>query len=311
MDGYTVAGRGTPHVAALKGVIADELRFEAGLTRATMTWQARCERLHVERADRVIVTSRYSAGQAREFYGLREDPAIVPELIELTEWRRLLECHAAAPAPDRFTVLFVGRFYRRKRIERLLEAAAQLRASIPNLAVRIVGNGPCKPQLHALARQLNLEGTVCWLGDVSRAQLAAEYNGCDVFCLPSIQEGFGIVLLEAMAAAKPIVAARAAAIPEVVGEGVMVEPDSSEALAAGIQRLYLSPDLRKSLAVAGMRRVQEFDAPQVARLFLSAVKNISPQVESFCSSRSVQSQFSQAQASDPFSSRHLRRSWAS
>ncbi|HTP30991.1 MAG TPA: hypothetical protein VMJ75_02390, partial [Candidatus Acidoferrales bacterium] len=60
MDGYRIA-EGAPHVASLKGVIADEVRFERGLTRLTMGIQARCERLHVHRASRVLVTSRYCA----------------------------------------------------------------------------------------------------------------------------------------------------------------------------------------------------------------------------------------------------------
>ena len=62
------------HVASLKGVIADEVRFESGLTRLTMSIQARCERLHVNRAARVLVTSRYSGERAMELYGLRERP---------------------------------------------------------------------------------------------------------------------------------------------------------------------------------------------------------------------------------------------
>ena len=60
MDGYRIA-RGGSHVASLKGVIADEVRFETGLTRLTMSVQARCERLHVHRAARVLVTSKYSS----------------------------------------------------------------------------------------------------------------------------------------------------------------------------------------------------------------------------------------------------------
>jgi glycosyltransferase involved in cell wall biosynthesis len=168
-------------------------------------------------------------------------------------------------------VLFVGRFYRRKRVHLLLEAAAALRQRIPNLEVRVVGAGPCGPQLQRLSGELKLEATVAWLGDVSRSQLVAEYNRCDLFCLPSVQEGFGIVLLEAMAAGKPIVAARAAAIPEVVPHGVLVDPDSAEALAAGIEDLYHSPEKRAALGRTGAAWVEQFDAPRVAQLFLDAV----------------------------------------
>ena len=264
MDGYRVAD-----IAALKGVIADEVRFESGLTRVTMGIQARCERLHVRRARRVLATSRYSAERARELYALDRLPAVVPELIDLAEWRGWLERYPAASA--KFTVLFVGRLYRRKRVDILLRAAAQARQLIPDLEVRIVGNGPCAASLRELARDLRLESTVTWLGDVSRSTLAQEYNRSDVFCLPSVQEGFGIVLLEAMAAGRPIVASRAAAIPEAAPHAELVEPDNPAALAAGIEALYRSPDRRAAQAAAGLKWVEQFDAPRVARLFLEAV----------------------------------------
>ena len=124
MDGYRIAPGVAGHIAALKGVIADEVRFERGITRLTMSVQARCERLHVHRAARVLVTSVYSGDRAREFYGLREPPAVVPEPIDLGEWRRLLGGQPAGSS--RFSVLFVGRLYRRKRVDVLLRAAALL-----------------------------------------------------------------------------------------------------------------------------------------------------------------------------------------
>lgn len=264
MDGYRI-----PDIAALKGVIADEVRFESGLTAFTMGIQARCERLHVHRARKVLVTSRYSAEQARTLYGLNETPTVVPELIDLPEWRNQLERHPANS--QRFTVLFVGRFYRRKRLDVLLRATSQLRRVIPELEVRVVGNGPCAENLHALSRHLHLGATVTWLGDVSRSALAEEYNRAHVFCLPSVQEGFGIVLLEAMAAGRPIVAARAAAIPEVAPHASLVEPENPDALAAAIAGLYHSPEARTLQVSAGALWVEQFDAPHVARQFLEAV----------------------------------------
>jgi glycosyltransferase involved in cell wall biosynthesis len=259
MDGYTIA-ESPHHVASLKGVIADEVRFERGFTRFTMGIQARCEWLHVHRAARVVVTSQYCANQVRKLYGLDRPPIIVPELIDLAAWRAHL---AAAPEPShnaKYTVLFVGRFYRRKRVDVLLRAAAPLRREIE---VRIVGNGPCNAMWRDLARSLNLEGTVTWLGDVTRAQLAAEYKRCDAFCLPSVQEGFGIVLLEAMAAGKPVMAARAAAIPEVAPRAAFFTPDDVDSLAAALRS--------RPSTLAGEDWITQFDAPRVARLFLNAV----------------------------------------
>jgi glycosyltransferase involved in cell wall biosynthesis len=261
LDGYTIAG--DRHVAALKGVIADEVRFERGFTAWTMGIQARRERLHVHRAARVVVTSRYCADQVRTLYGLDRPCLIVPELIDLAAWQSHL---ASAPPHEnrsRYTILFVGRFYRRKRVDILLRAAAQLRARMPELEVRIVGNGPCNTMWRNLAQSCDLDGVVTWLGDVTRAQLAAEYNRCDVFCLPSVQEGFGIVLLEAMAAGKPIVAARAAAIPEVAPHAALVEPGNPEALAAAISN--------HAGGIASPEWLGQFDAARVARRFLEAI----------------------------------------
>jgi glycosyltransferase involved in cell wall biosynthesis len=268
MDGYTIAGRhGFPHIASLKGVIADELRNESGLTRATMLVQAACEAVHVSRADLVIATSRYSAERLERFYGTPKAHVVVPELIDLAGWRDLL-ARSSGPS-DKFTVLCVCRLYRRKRVELLLGAAARLRDRIPELEVRIAGNGPEAAKLRGVWHEKRLENTVLWLGDVSLSQLASEYKRADVFCLPSVQEGFGIVFLEAMAAGKPIVAARAAAIPEVVRHGILVEPESDGAVAQAIETLYRDPALRRSLAEAGSEFVEQFDAPRVARQFLS------------------------------------------
>src|ERR1019366_3592650 len=279
MAGYRIAAGapgapGALHIASLKGVIADEVRFESGLTRLTMSVQARCERLHVHRAARVLVTSRYSGVCAQRLYGLEQFPTVVPELIDLAAWRRHL---AAVPAPapahsGRFTVLFVGRFYRRKRVGLLLDAAAALRSAIPDLEIRIVGNGPCNAAWRARAGHLKLDNTVTWLGGISRAGLAAKYKRAHLFCLPSVQEGFGIVLLEAMAAGKPIVAARAAAIPEVAPHATLGEPESAESLAAGILDLHGSPQAQAAQAAKGLSRVEQFDAPRVARLFVDAVR---------------------------------------
>jgi len=272
MDGYRIAGRlGYPHVACIKGVIADEMRFERGLTRATMAIQAACEARHVRRADLVVTTSRYAAGRLRELYGLRSEIALVPEMIDLARWRALFERNPASPRPEGFVVLTVCRFYPRKRLNVLLEAAGRLRGRIPGLEVRIVGGGPQASKLRALADRLRLGPIVRWLGNLSQERLAFEYNQADVFCLPSVQEGFGIVFLEAMAAGKPIVAARAAAVPEVVTAGLLVEPDDPEALATALENLCRDRELRQALGAAGRQQVRRYAAPEVARLFLDTV----------------------------------------
>jgi glycosyltransferase involved in cell wall biosynthesis len=279
-DGYAVAGKrnSPPHVACIKGVLADAVQFETGVTRASMALQSRLEARHARRADRVITVSRYCAERIEGLYGVR-GAAVVPELIDLNAWRRLFRSNPAAPDPGKFIVLSVCRFYPRKRLDILLQAAAWLRQTIPQLEIRIVGNGPDYQRLQRICTELDLESVVHWLGDAPRARLAEEYNRAHVFCLPSHQEGFGIVFLEAMAAGKPIVAVRAAAVPEVVRHGILVEPESPEALAEGILRLYRNPGLRHSLGSAGCRDVEQFDVKPIAGLFLSEIAKIAPEIK--------------------------------
>lgn len=278
-DGYTVAGRrnSLPHVACIKGVLGDTVRFERGGTRASMALQAWLEAKHARRADLVITVSKYCAERLTDLYRVN-DAVVVPELINLDSWRKLFNETPGAPDPRKFTVLSVCRFYPRKRLDVLLRAVALMRDDVPQLEIRIIGNGPEREKLQQLCSDLALESSVRWLGDASISTLAGEYNRADVFCHPSVQEGFGIVFLEAMAAGKPIVASRAAAVPEVVRNGILVEPDDPEALADAILRLYRDPDLRHSLGSAGLRDVESYAMRRVAAKFLAEVAKVAPGV---------------------------------
>ena len=274
MDGYSLAGTGRGfHVASIKGVIADEMRFETGLTRTTMRLQARCEKLHVQRAALLIAPSRYAASRIQELYSIRKPPSVIPEPIDLTNWRALLQLTpaqplAGQPSEEKFVVLCVCRFYPRKRLHILLSAAARLRFKIPSLEVHIVGDGPEAARLKSICRKQGLEGIVRWLGNLSQPELAREYNSCHCFCLPSVQESFGIVFLEAMASGKPIIAARAASAPEVVKHGILVPPENDAALAEAIERLHNDAALREAIAAEGLDSVKQFDGPLIAQAFL-------------------------------------------
>jgi glycosyltransferase involved in cell wall biosynthesis len=271
LDGVFVSRADAPlHVAAIKGVLADEATHERGMSRLTLALQARLEAQHVRRADRVIATSAYSAAQIARFYGIeRETIAVVPELIDLAAWTHALD---EAPRHEgRPRILTVAHLYPRKGIDTLLRAFARVPAEAE---LRIVGTGPERSRLEALASDLALAPRVHFLGHLPFRDLVAEYRHAALFALPSTQEGFGIVFLEAMASGLPIVAARAAAVPEVLEAGVsaiLVDPDDEAALTDALTRLLADRALRESLGAAGRERVQQFDAPVVAQRFLAAI----------------------------------------
>ncbi len=153
----------------------------------------------------------------------------------------------------------------------LLRAVARVARRVGDLRVRIVGDGPQRLCWQRLGRELGLDGVVQWAGPVSLDQLAREYGSAHVFCLPSAQEGFGIVFLEAMAAGLPVVAANAAAVPEVVSHGLLCEPGNVEEFSAALQRMYDDSQLRIQLAAAGRLVVRRYDLPQVTAEFLAQV----------------------------------------
>jgi glycosyltransferase involved in cell wall biosynthesis len=274
LDGFLWARRRAGrYVVSLKGIIADELRHERGLTRALLGHQARWERLNAVRADRVLVPSEYSAGVAEREYGVpRDRVAVVPEPIDIDGWQRRLAAAARRPS-ERPVVLSVGRMYPRKHFQDLLLAARLLRDRLPGVEVRIVGNGPEWARLQALREEGGLADTVALLGEMAPDRLAAEYASADCFCLPTVQEGFGIVFAEAMVAGLAVVACRAAAVPEVVADrrtGLLVNPESPEELAMALETLLTNHGLRKDLGNAGRARVEQFAQDRVVARFVEA-----------------------------------------
>jgi glycosyltransferase involved in cell wall biosynthesis len=272
LDGFLLRNPKTPHIASIKGVIADESRFERGLSLLSLRLQAGWERRHVADASLVITTSKYSADRIRRHYG-REDVRVVPELIDLGGWLRLFEQVSPRAPGASIRLLTVCRFYPRKNLPLLLRALAILRRR-GRYELRIVGGGPEDGKWRALSSQLGLQGCVAFLGDVSQEQLTAEYAHADIFCFPSLQEGFGIVLLEAMAAGKPIVANDASAIPEVVPQASLIRGNEPDAWADAIESLASDPARREEMSRAGTARVANYDRSRVAQVFLEQIQPI-------------------------------------
>jgi len=275
LDGFLWARRRRGRfVVMLKGIIADELRNERGVVRALLGVQARWERANTARADRVFVPSQYSASVAHDVYDLPcSKLTVLPEPIDLVDWRRRF-ADAAGTRAARPTVLSVARMYPRKRLDDLLRAAAVLRQRIPDAQVRIVGEGPESARLRALHRELHLGDAAVLLGEVTRGTLAVEYVRAHCFCLPTVQEGFGLVFAEAMAAGLPVVACRAAAVPEIVEDrrtGFLVTPRSPGELATALETLLTNTKLSEDFGRAATQRVEAFGLEPVARRFLEAL----------------------------------------
>jgi L-malate glycosyltransferase len=156
---------------------------------------------------------------------------------------------------ETFVVGTIARLDPVKDLGRLISAASDLRSGLPILIV-IVGDGPERGALEDLARRLGVESQIRFLGhrDDARRWLA----GCDAYVNCSISEGVSLTILEAMAAALPIVATRVGGTPEVVDaeSGRLVPPRDASALAAALRDLARDPDARARLGQSARRRLE-------------------------------------------------------
>jgi glycosyltransferase involved in cell wall biosynthesis len=171
---------------------------------------------------------------------------------------------AAGVPPDAPLVLAVGRLIPQKDHATLLHAFAAARSTSPDARLAILGSGPLEQATRELAAALGLDDAVVLPGRVEPRDWLAR---ADVFAHSSRWEGFGIVLLEAMHAALPVVATRVSAVPEIVAEGetgMLVDPGDWRALGDVLARLLSEPQLARDLGEAGSRRAR--DEFSVARM---------------------------------------------
>jgi phosphatidylinositol alpha-mannosyltransferase len=164
-------------------------------------------------------------------------------------------------------ILFVGRFdEQRKGFKYLLRAMPLVRQQFPNARLVVVGTG--KPEKYDDLRERYGIWGVDFVGFVPPEELPRYYASCDVFCAPSIRgESFGIVLLEAMASAKPVVASDIPGYASVMTngqEGLLVPPRDPQALALALVRVLADHDLRRKLGDRGPLTAAQYAWPRVA-----------------------------------------------
>ncbi len=165
-------------------------------------------------------------------------------------------------------LLYVGVLARNKNVVGLLEAYAKLVSRRPDAPPLVLGGArdPSFPDPAALAERLAIRPRVHVLGYVPEAELADLYRGASLFAFPSLHEGFGIPVLEAMACGVPVVASNTTAIPEVAGDAaVLVDPEKPEAIAAAMARVLDDAELRRLLIERGIRRSRALSWPRTAR----------------------------------------------
>lgn len=227
------------------------------------------------RARAVIAVSETSARDIVAMLGVPRDRVVVTPLAADERFRRVDDAasldavRARYDLPDRY-LLYVGNVEPRKNLSRLVDAFESIAA--PGVTLAIAG------ALAWMSREVERrvatyrgEGRVRLLGYVADDDLPALYTAADAFVYPSLWEGFGLPVLEAMACGTPVVASRIPAIEEVAGRAArLVDPLSTAEIAAALETLLADAAERERLSTAGRERAARFTWEQTARRTIAA-----------------------------------------
>jgi len=239
------------------------------LQRLYLDWSTR---FSARAATHVIADSQATRRDLARFYGV---PAEKVTVVYPGRDERLGRTDPAA-ARARYGLsenylLHVGTLQPRKNLARLMEAAASLRADWPRLQLVIAGqpgwqSAPILAQARACASFVKL------LDYVPEDDLAGLYSGAAAFVFPSLYEGFGLPVLEAMACGTPVVCSNTSSLPEVAGQAaLLVNPEDTPALASALARLLADDGLRARLAAQGLEQVRQFSWARAAQQTLAVL----------------------------------------
>lgn len=216
----------------------------------------RMEKKICERADRIIAVSNYTAESINKEYNVSpEKITVIPDAVDTKRFNPSVDGNHIKERFDLQSdvILFVGRLDHTKGVQYLVEAFSMILKENPDAKLVIVGNGP-------MMRSLKNKKSIILAGSVSDTELPYFYAASDVVVLPSLMEGFGIVLLEAMATGKPCIAARAGGTEDVIEDGItgfFVPVADVRRLYDGIHTILSDGDLARKFGDAGRKRVEE------------------------------------------------------
>lgn len=220
----------------------------------------------------LVANSRYIESAVRRRYP-KANVALIPNGVSWREWQATV---APFPMPRTFRILHWGNLWKKKGVDLLLAAFAELR-SHRDACLYVAGDGPDSNDLEWLAKDLGVGESVHFLGKVDQSQLRSLIEAADVAVFPSVYEGFGIAMMEAMASGKPVVTTALGGPQDFISagiDGILVER-SSRAICQALETLAGDALLRRSLGGAARRKAAAYDWSAIAPRYCAAYRRLS------------------------------------
>jgi glycosyltransferase involved in cell wall biosynthesis len=176
------------------------------------------------------------------------------------------------PAP---VLLYTGALSERKGLDFLLDSFFQVADRHPTVRLRLVGDGPLRSRLEEKARRSNAAARIDFMGFVEFDSIHREYAQADIFLLPTLEDAFGVVIVEALSGGVPVICSKYAGAADYLVDGenaFIVDPHDTAMMADRIQQLLSDSNLRTTFARRGKDLALLFDAPAVARIFETAIQ---------------------------------------
>ncbi len=236
-------------------------------------------RLSVHRARAVIAVSAHTKADLTRSFGIEAEKITIipnaadPRFTPVSDPAAVGAFRRSHHLPERF-ILFVGTLEPRKNLRRLIEAFARLAADDADLRLVVVGaSGWLTSDLAPLVQRLNLNERIIFMGYVADDELPRYYQAATVCCYPSLYEGFGLPVLEAMACGTPVVTSRTSSIPDVTGDAaILIDPTDTDAIAGALHAVLTSPERRVAMRAAGLARAATFSWERTAAATLDVIR---------------------------------------
>jgi glycosyltransferase involved in cell wall biosynthesis len=233
----------------------------------------------VRGAGSVLVDSEFTKNDILDTFRVNERRIVVAHLGVTDEFRPVMSKHKIAALRKKFDlpgpfILFVGNIKPHKGIAVLFKALALLKH--PDVDLVFVGEKPFQnAALLGAANELHIEKRIHQIGRLSQGELVLAYNAAEVLAMPSLYEGFGLPVLEAMACGTPVVASDAGSLPEIVGNAALVIPRNNPgALAEALELVLRNSKVRKQLVEKGKNNVLRFSWRKTAEKTLEVYRKL-------------------------------------